>query len=243
MTEDVGAGGASGDPETGNADGGVSAAGDVAGRGAAGIGAGGGVGGGGIVPLGVEWASVMPVLLTVRVMYRWRCRGGVAGGAVGGGVTSGANGDGAAGRVDCEGCCSSGAGAGVRCCWCGGPGGGEARGAVVGVAGDAVGDGGAAGGVSGCAVLGDGGGEGVACGGPGDVGDGDGERAMMMLVMPIRWVLYGMQRVVAVGNAPGGGGAGGLMVEGHDVLQASELWHPGWTSLKLPRRMVVRVLK
>ena len=88
------------------------------------------------------------------------------------------------------------------------------RGAVVRVAGDAVGDGGAAGVVSGCGALGDVDGEGVACGGPGDVGDGDGERAMMMLVMPMGGTLYGMQRVAAVGYAPGGGGAGGVVGEG-----------------------------
>ena len=93
MTEDVGAGGASGDRETGNANGGMSASGDVAGEGAAGIGVGGGAGGGGSVPLVVEWASVMLVLLTVRAMYRWRCWEGVAGGAAGGGVTGGADGD------------------------------------------------------------------------------------------------------------------------------------------------------
>ena len=186
MTEDVGAGWASGDSGTGNADGAMSAAGDVAGEGTASIGVGGGAGGGGSVPLVVEWASVMLVLLTVRVMYHWRCREGVAGGAVGGGVTGGADGDGAAGRVDFEGCCSSGGGAGVRCWWCGSPGGGEARSAVVRVAGDAVGDGGAAGGVSGCGALDDVDGEGVACGGSGDVGDGNGERAMAMLVMPMR---------------------------------------------------------
>ena len=214
MTEDRGGGGALGDRETGNADGGMSAAGDVAGGGAAGIGVGGGVGGGGIVPLGVEWASVMPVLLTVRVMYRWRYREGGAGGAVGGGVTSCADGDGAADRVDCEGCCSSGGGAGVRCWWYGSSGGGEARGAVVRVAGDAVGDGGAAGGVSGCGALGDVNGEGVACSGPADVPDGDGEGPMVMLVMLIGGVLYGMQRVVAVGYAPDGGGAGGVVGEG-----------------------------
>ena len=141
MTEDVGAGGASGDRETDNADSGMRPAGDVAGEGAAGIGVGGGAGGGGSVPLMVEWASVMLVLLTARVMYRSRCREGVASGAVGGGVTGGPDGDGAAGCFDCEGCCFSGGGAGVRCWWCGGSGCGEARGAVVRVAGDRVGDG------------------------------------------------------------------------------------------------------
>ena len=167
-----------------------------------------------VVPLVVEWALMMLVLLTVRVMYRWRCREGVAGGAVGGGVTSGADGDGAADRFDCEGCYSSGGAAGVRCWWCDGPGGGEARGAVVRVAGDAVGDGGAAGGVSGGGALGDVDGEGAACDGPGDVGDGDGERGMAMLAMPMGGVLYGMQRVAAMGDAQGGGGAGGVVGEG-----------------------------
>ena len=157
-----------------------SAVGDVAGEGPAGNGVGGDAGGGGSVPLAVKWASVMLVLLTLSVMYRWRCREGAAVRPVGGGVTGGA------GRVDCEGCCSSGGGAGVRRWWCGGPGGGGARGAVVRVAGNAFGDGGAAGGVSGVCAFGDVGGEGVPCDGPGDVGDGDGERAMAMLAMPIR---------------------------------------------------------
>ena len=31
------------------------------------------------------------------------------------------------------------------------------------------------------------------------------------------------------------------MVGGRDVLQAGELWLPGWTCLKLPCGMVVRV--
>ena len=156
----------------------------------------------------------MLVLLRVRVMYRWRCQEGAAGGAVGGGVTCGADGDRVAGRVDCEGCCSKGGEAGVRCWWCGGLGGGEARGAVVRVAGDAVGDGGAAGGVSGGGALGDVDGEGVACDRPGDIGDGDGERAMAMPAMPMGGVLYGMQRVAAAGYAPSGGGAGGVVGEG-----------------------------
>ena len=164
-----------------------------------------------VVPLVVEWALVMLVLLTVRLLYRWRCREGAADGAVGGGVTGGADSDGAAGRVDCEGCCSR---AGVRCWWCDGPGGCEARGAVVRVAGDAVGDGGAAGGVSRGGALGDVDGEGVACDAPGDVGDGNGERAMAMLAMPMGGVLYGMQQVAAMGHAPVGGGAGGVVREG-----------------------------
>ena len=167
-----------------------------------------------VVPLVVEWASVTLVLLTVRVMYRWRCREDAAGGAVGGGVICGADGDGAAGRVNCEGAAFSGGGAGLRCWWCDGPGGGEARGAVVRVAGDAVGDEAAAGGVIGGGALGDVDGEGAACDGPGGVGDGDGERAMAMLVLPMKGVSYEMQRVAAVGYAPGGGGAGGVVSEG-----------------------------
>ena len=115
-----------------------------------------------VVPLVVEWPLVMLVMLTVRLMYRWRCRGGAANAAVGGGVTGGAVGDGAAGRVDCDSCCCSGGRAGVRCWWCDRPGGGEARGTVVRLAGDAVGDGGAAGGVSGGGALGDVDGEGAA---------------------------------------------------------------------------------
>ena len=167
-----------------------------------------------VVSLVVEWALVVLVLLTVRVMYRWRCQEGAAGRALGGGVTSGAKGDGAAGRVDCEGCCSSGGGAGVRSWWCDSPGGCEARGAVVTDAGDAVGDGGAAGCVSGGGALGDVDGEGVACDGQGDVGDRDNERATAMLAMPMGGVLYRMQQVVVVGYAPGGGGAGGVVSEG-----------------------------
>ena len=75
----------------------------------------------------------------------------------------------------------------------------------------APGDGGAAGGVIGGGALGDVGGEGAA-GGRGDVGDGDGERAMVMLALPMRGDVT--QRVVAVGYAPGGGGAGGFVGEG-----------------------------
>ena len=176
-----------------------------------------------VVPLVVEWASVMLLFLTVRVMYRWRCREGAAGGAVGGGVTGAANGDDAAGRVDCEGCCSR---AGVPCWWCDGPAGGEARGAVVRVAGDAVGDGGAAGGVSGCGALGDVDVEGIACDRPGDVGDGDGERAMAMLAMLTGGVLYGMRRVAAVGYAPDGGGAGGVVGEG--AVGSNRCFNSGW---------------
>ena len=73
---------------------------------------------------------------------------------------------------------------------------------------------GAAGGVSGGGALGDVDGEGVACDGPGDVGDGDGERAMAMLAMPMGGVLYGMQRVAAVGYVPGGCGVGGVVSDG-----------------------------
>ena len=38
--------------------------------------------------------------------------------------------------------------------------------------------------------------------------------AMVMLVSPMGKVLYGMQRVMAVGYAPGGGAAGGVVCEG-----------------------------
>ena len=37
---------------------------------------------------------------------------------------------------------------------------------------------------------------------------------MAMLAMPMGGVLYGMQRVAAVGYAPGAGGAGGVVGEG-----------------------------
>ena len=37
---------------------------------------------------------------------------------------------------------------------------------------------------------------------------------MVMLALPIAGVLYGVQRVVAVGYAPGGVGAGGVVGEG-----------------------------
>ena len=143
-----------------------------------------------VVPLMVEWASVTLVLLIMRVMYRWRCRDGAAGGAVSGGVTGGADGDGAAGCVDCEGAASSGGGAGVRCWWCDGPGDGEVRGAVVRVAGDAAGDGGGEGGVIGGGALGDVDGEAAAGDRPGDVGDGDGQRAMAMLALPMGGVVW-----------------------------------------------------
>ena len=82
------------------------------------------------------------------------------------------------------------------------------------VASGAAGDGGAAGGVIGGGALGDVDGEGAAGDGPGDVGDGDGERAMAMLALPMGGLLHGTQRVVAVGYAPGGGGAGGVVSKG-----------------------------
>ena len=63
-------------------------------------------------------------------------------------------------------------------------------------------------------ALGDAAGEGAAGDGPGDVGDGDGERAMVMLALLMGGVLHATQRLVAVGYALGGGGAGGVVGEG-----------------------------
>ena len=82
------------------------------------------------------------------------------------------------------------------------------------VASGAAGDGGAAGSVIGGGALGDVDGEVAAADGPADVGDGNAEWAMAMLALPMGGVLHGTQRVVAVGYAPGAGGACGVVSEG-----------------------------
>ena len=129
-------------------------------------------------------------------------------------VTGRADGDGAARRVDLEGAASCGGGAGVRYWWCDGPGGAEGRGAVVRAASGAAGDWGTAGGVIGGGALGD---------VDGLVPQVMDRVTLVMAVVSGRWrcwrrrcrgVLHGTQRMVAVGYAPGGGGAGGVVGEG-----------------------------